>query len=76
MVALPESEYSSLPSELRQVHYRVDEVEEDLKNEIIERKETNKIIFEKFDKMNNMIIYQLCTAILTLVVVIAMFMIK
>ena len=73
---MPGNEYSELPHSMQQVHWRVDQVEENLKNEITERKETDKVIFEKFDKMNNMIIYQLCAAILTLVVVIAMFVLK
>ena len=73
---MPETEYGELPPSIRQVHWRVDRVEEDLKIEITERKETDKIIFEKFDKINNMIIYQLCAAILTLVVVVAMFVLK
>ena len=71
-----ESKRGCLPSELKQVNWRVDKVEENLKDEIIERKETDKIIFEKFDKMNNMIIYQLCAAVLTLVIVVAMFVMK
>ena len=70
------SECNELPSSLKQVHWRVNKVEENLEKEITERKETDKAIFEKFDKMNNMIIYQLGAAILTLVVVIAMFIIK
>ena len=76
MLILPENEYSELPPSMRQVHWRVSKVEENLEKEITERKETDKVIFEKFDKMNNMIIYQLCAAILTLVVVIAMFVLK
>ena len=76
MLILPGNEYGELPPSIQQVHWRVDQVEENLKTEITERKETDKIIFEKFDKMNSMIIYQLCAAILTLVVVIAMFILK
>lgn len=66
----------SHPSTVQQVHWRVDKVEEDLEKECVERKENDKIIFEKFDKMQQMVIYQLCAAILTLVVVVAMFIVK
>jgi len=76
VVSLSESEHGCLPPDLRQVNWRVGKVEEGLENEIIERKKTDKIIFEKFDKMNNMIIYQLCAAVLTLVIVVAMFVMK
>ena len=76
MLILPDNEYGELPPSMQHVHWRVDKVEENLKIEITERKETDKIIFEKFDKMNSMIIYQLCAAILTLVVVVAMFVLK
>lgn len=76
MLDLPETEYCDLPPSMQKVHWRVDRVEENLEKEIIERKEYDKTISEKFDKMNNMIIYQLGAAILTLVVVIAMFIVK
>lgn len=73
---MPENDYHDLPPLIQRVHWRVDKVEETLDEEITKRRDTNKIIFEKFDKMNNMIIYQLGAAILTLVVVIAMFITK
>lgn len=76
MLILSENEYGELPPSMQQVHWRVEKVEENLKTEITERKETDKIIFEKFDKMNNMIMYQLCSAVLTLVIVVAMFILK
>ena len=76
MSKLPENDYNDFAPQLRHVNWRVGRVEESLKDEVIERKENDKNIFEKFDKMNQMVIYQLGAAILTLVVVIAMFIIK
>lgn len=76
MLSLPENDYHDLPPSIQRVHWRVDKVEENLDEEVANRKDTNRIIFEKFDKINNMIIYQLGAAILTLVVVIAMFITK
>lgn len=76
MVRLPQNKYSNLPPELRQVHWRVDEVKEDIEKETTERKEADKVMFEKFDKLNSMIIYQLGAAILTLVIIVAMFIVK
>ncbi len=72
----PELQRVGLPPELQRIHGRVNRVEDDLEKETIERKENNKIMYDKFDRMNNMIIYQLGAAILTLVMVIAMFIIK
>ena len=74
MLILSENEYSSHPSSLREVHWRVDKVEEELEKECKERKENDKLLFEKFDNMNKMIIYQLCAAILTLVAVLAVYL--
>lgn len=59
--------------DIRQVSWRVDKVEEELEKECKERKENDKLLFEKFDNMNKMIIYQLCAAILTLVAVLAVY---
>ena len=76
---MPENDkyYSSnLPPTIQQVHWRVDKVEENLEKEVSERKDTDKIMFKKFDNLNNMIIYQLCAAILTLIGVIAVFFTK
>ncbi len=77
------TDYNSFPILLQKVHWKVDTVKRDLETvkhdletECAERKETDKMIFEKFDTMNHMIIYQLCAAILTLVVVVAMFVLK
>lgn len=66
-------DYSALPSGLRQVYWRVDMVEDCLEKEINERKETDKDMFNKFDKLNSMIIYQLCAAVLTLIAIIAVY---
>lgn len=68
--------HAKIPLSVQQVSWRVDVVEENLEKETTERKEIDKTIFEKFDNINRMIIYQLCAAILTLVVVIAMFFTK
>ena len=70
------AEYSGLPPAIQQVHWKIDKVEDDLEKETTDRKDTDKVMFEKFDKLNNMIICQLGAAILTLVVVIAMFIIR
>lgn len=62
--------------DIYQLPWRVAKVEENLEKECIERKENDKVIFEKFDNINRMIIYQLGAAILTLIVVLAMFIVK
>ena len=59
---------------VKNIHWRVDEIEKDLDDDCTERKENDKLLFEKFDKLNMMIIYQLCAAILTLVAVLALFL--
>lgn len=66
-------DYSNIPTSLQQVHWRVDKVEEILEKECQERKETDKHIYEKFDKLYNMTIYQLCAIILTLIAVFAVY---
>lgn len=69
---MPNTE-SNMPVVLQKIHWRVDAVEVSLNKEISERKDTDKLMFEKFDKMSTNIIYQLCAAILTLIVILAMF---
>lgn len=76
MLSLSENDYNKLLQSLQKVHWRVEKVEESLEKECSERKENDKLLFEKFDKMQQMVIYQLCAAILTLVVVVAMFVLK
>lgn len=74
MLILSENDYyDNLPSSMQKVHWRVDKVEENLEKECAERKENDKLLFEKFDKLNTMIIYQLIAAILTLISVLALF---
>jgi len=63
-------------ADIYQLPWRVAKVEENLEKECIERKENDKVIFEKFDNINRMIIYQLGAAILTLIIVLAMFIVK
>lgn len=71
---MSENDYTKLPQSVQKIHWRVDKVEEELEKECKERKETDKLLFEKFDNMNKMIIYQLCAAILTLVAVLAVYL--
>ncbi len=69
-------DYSELPPQLQNIHWRIDKVEECVDKVENERKETDKIIFEKFDKLNNMIIYQLCAVVITLIGVLAVYLKK
>lgn len=66
--------YGDLPPQLQQVHWRIDKVEECIEKVEQERKDTDKTIFEKFDKLNTMIIYQLCAIIITLIGVLAIYL--
>lgn len=71
---MSENNCNSLPSSVKTIHKRIDKVEDNLNEEILKRRETNKIIFEKFDKLNSMIMYQLFAAILTLITVFAVYL--
>ncbi len=73
MLSFSENDYTKLPQSVQKIHWRVDKVEENLEKECKERKENDKLLFEKFDKLNTMIIYQLIAAILTLISVLALF---
>lgn len=66
-------DYSDAPHSVKEVHWRVDRVEEELDKECSERKDADKLYSDKIESMTNMLIYQLCATILTLVIIIFMF---